>query len=88
MPNKDAAKKYMRVSARKGARNASLRSQIDNLRRKFQKALGTKNSSEATDLYGKLQKALDAAARHNVVHPNTAARTKSRLSSALQKINA
>lgn len=86
MPNIDAAKKYMRVSARKGAQNTQWRSKIEQLQRKFRKAIAAKNAGDAQSLFQTLQKTLDAAARRRVIHTNTAARTKSRLAASVRSI--
>ncbi len=83
MPNTASAKKSLRVSARKTARNAHWQSRIENLRRKFHKAVAAKNSAVAQEIFQRFQKVLDAAAQRNVVHANTAARTTSRFARAL-----
>jgi small subunit ribosomal protein S20 len=86
MPNKDSAKKYMRVSAKKKAKNDEWRSKISNLERKFRKAIAGSKKEEAQTLAKDLQKTFDKAAKLNVLHKNTASRSVSRLSAVLQKI--
>jgi small subunit ribosomal protein S20 len=86
MANRDAAKKYMRVSATKRARNNEWRSTLHNLRRQFKKAVATKNTAEVQTVLKTLQKTLDGAARRRVIHANTAARTKSRLAAAARRL--
>jgi len=86
MPNKDSARKYVRVSAKKKAKNDEWRSKIANLERKFRKAVTGSKKEEAQGLAKDLQKALDKAAKLNVMHKNTASRTVSRLSAAIQRI--
>ena len=86
MPNKDSARKYMRVSAKKKEKNDEWRSKIANLERKFHKAVAANKKEEASGFAKDLQKAMDKAARLNVLHKNTASRSVSRFSAALQKI--
>jgi small subunit ribosomal protein S20 len=86
MPNKDSAKKYMRVSVKKQEKNDEWRSKISNLERKFHKAVVGNKKEEAQGLAKDLQKALDKAARLRVLHKNTASRNVSRLSAKLQKV--
>jgi len=86
MPNTDAARKAIRTSARKGARNTHWRYRIENLQRKFRKAVSAKNATEANALFRDLQKTVDAAAQRHIIHRNTAARTKSRLADAVRRL--
>lgn len=65
-----AGLKHLRTSATRRAANAGVRSRIKTLVRAGQ--TDTKQISQA-------QAALDKAASHGVIHPNTAARRKSRL---------
>ncbi len=85
MPIKAAAKKYMRVSARKRAQNDRWRNRLAVLQRKFKHVLAEKKGEDARTLYQSLQKTLDAAARRHVIHRNAAARKKSRLAAALKR---
>lgn len=84
MPNKDSAKKYMRVSAKKQLKNNEWFSKLSNLERKFKKAVATGKKEDAATLSKELQKTLDRAARRNVIHKNAAARTKSRIVAKLK----
>lgn len=76
----------MRVSAKKKAQNDEWRSKLANLERKFQKAVKTKSKEEAEKIAKELQKTLDKSAKLNVIHKNTAARSKSRSQKALKNI--
>ncbi len=85
MPQTGAAKKALRVSRRRRTINDRWRNTLRSLERKFRQAMTGKKSDEAHALYGKLQSTIDRMARRHIVHRNTAARTKSRLSVRLQK---
>lgn len=79
----------------KKAHRASLRRHVFNVRRKdalhdavkdVRKALTAANGSEAEKLLPAAFKAIDKAAKRNVISKNTAARKKSRLARALKRI--
>lgn len=76
MPNTKTAKKRMRQGE---ARNEKNRQQRSTLRTAIKKVRTAPNAEEANKLMGDAEKLLDRAARTNLVHPNAAARTKSRL---------
>jgi small subunit ribosomal protein S20 len=84
MPNTASAKKRMRQDSVRRARNrstkASLRTQLRNVRT----AIAAKKVEESETEFRKLVKKLDQAAAHNVIHANSAARTKSRVSHAIK----
>lgn len=88
MPQTTAAKKALRVSRRRRAINDRWRNALRSLERKFRQAVTGEKPDEARVLYGKLQSTIDRMARRDIVHRNTAARTKSRLSARLQKATA
>lgn len=85
MPQTAAAKKALRVSRRRRAINDRWRKTLRSLQRKFRQAMTEKKSDEARTLYGELQSTIDRMAQRHIVHRNTAARAKSRLSARLQK---
>ncbi len=80
MPRIKSAKKRMRQTKVRTARNksqrSSLRTAVKNVRSATTKADATKALSVAASL-------LDRAGRKNLVHPKTAARQKSRLAKAV-----
>ena len=80
MPIKKSAKKYMRVSARKQQYNAKTKGLFRSAIKKTQEAVAKGNVAEAKEWLQRAGKALDKAAQKNVLHKNTAARKKSRLS--------
>ncbi|MEZ4412704.1 MAG: 30S ribosomal protein S20 [Gemmatimonadales bacterium] len=80
MPRIKSAKKRMRQTkvrtARNKAQRSKLRTAVKNVRTAATKAEATKALTEAASL-------LDRAGRKNLVHPRTAARQKSRLAKAI-----
>ena len=86
MPNTPSAKKRMRQDAARRIRNRSTKSVLRTQVRKIREAIAAKELDKCQDEFKTLVKKLDKAASHNVIHPNRAARTKSRLSSAIKAI--
>lgn len=83
MPNIKSAKKRLRQSLRRRAQNRSIRSEIRTRTRTF---LQTGSREEAEEAYRKLASLLDRAARKRILHPNAAARHKSRLAQRLSQL--
>lgn len=86
MPQTNAAKKALRVSARKRAVNDRWRHKVKDALLAVRNALREKNKSTAAAAFTSAQKVLDRAARRNVIPPNKAARKKSRLQQAIAKL--
>ncbi len=84
MPQLKAAKKSLRQNIRRRAVNDRWRKKMRQEVHAVKESLAEKNKEAALEAYTKAQSALDRAARRHVVHPNKAARKKSRL---LRKIN-
>lgn len=85
MPNVKSAEKRMRTNEIRAQRNRQRRSQLRTAIRKVRQAENPEAASQA------LQQAvtlLDRAARRRVIHPNKAARTKSRLTTFVQGLGA
>ncbi|HEY7682411.1 MAG TPA: 30S ribosomal protein S20 [Gemmatimonadales bacterium] len=76
MPRLKSAKKAMRKSRAAHARNRARRSQLRTAVRKVRSA---ENAKDAQAAYLEAARLLDRAGRKNLVHRNTASRTKSRL---------
>jgi small subunit ribosomal protein S20 len=76
VPRIKSAKKRMRQARTHQATNRTQRSQLRTALKKVRSATG----NAATEAYAEAVKLLDRAGRKRVVHPNTAARHKSRLS--------
>jgi len=86
MPNTASAKKRMRQDAGRRIRNRATKSRLRTRIRKLRAAIDAKDVATSTDEFRALGKQLDRAAARNVIHANTAARTKSRLSKAIKAI--
>lgn len=82
MPRTKSAKKQMRQSRSNTARNKSQRSA---LRSAIKKVRSTGSTKEGPAAYLEAVKLLDRAGRKRLIHPNTAARQKSRLAKAIKK---
>jgi small subunit ribosomal protein S20 len=86
MPNTSSAKKRMRQDAVRRIRNRSTKSTLRTQLRKVRAAIAAKKVDESEAEFKTLVRKLDQAANRNVIHANSAARTKSRLSSAVKAI--
>lgn len=86
MPIKKAAKKYMRITARKTKKNAKLRGAFRGAVKKTREAIANGNMPSATEWFNKAAKALDKAAQKKVIKKNTAARKKSRLNKMIKSL--
>ena len=86
MPQLQAAKKDLRKSQRRRTVNDRWRLAMRKSVRVVQDAITEKNQKAATAAMPKAQAALDRASRRNIIHPNKAARKKSRLLKAIAKI--
>ena len=78
MPRTRSAKKAMRQTKARTAVNRAQRSALRSAVKKAKSATGTPEEQQAA--VREAERLLDRASRKNIVHPNTAARTKSRLS--------
>jgi small subunit ribosomal protein S20 len=87
MANLPAAKKSIRVTKRRTARNEKLRNRIESLTRKTLKLIETGEAKLADQQFQSAQKAIDKAAKNRVIHPNKASRMKSRLAKKLNNLN-
>ena len=83
MPNTKSAKKDLLTSRRNHQRNQSVKSRLKTLRTK---ALAAIKADVATsdDAIKTALKEFDSAATKGIIHPNTAARRKSRLCKRLK----
>ena len=85
MPKTKTAEKSARSAARKAERNKSIRSVTKSSVTKAEKLVASKKGGDAKTAVTEAISALDRAAKKKVIHPNTAARKKSRL---MKKLNA
>jgi len=77
MPILDAAKKYVKVTARKNAFNKKTKLTMKNAIRKVSDAVLAKDRSGAEKLFKAAQQAIDKAVKKGILKKNTAARRKS-----------
>ena len=79
MPIKHAALKQIRKDRKRHERNQALRSELKTLTKRLLALLSAKKSAEAAALLHLVAKKYDRAASRHIIHRNTAARYKSRL---------
>lgn len=84
MPNTRSAAKQVRVQERRRLRNQSVRSATRTFVRKAEEQVTAGAAETAPEAVREAVSALDRAARKGVIHPNAAARKKSRL---MKKLN-
>lgn len=84
MANTKSAKKQIRNSYRKWLSNRYVKGNMRSAVQSVREAIAAGNMEEAAALMPNAARQLDKAARKNVIHPNKAARLKSRL---MQQIN-
>ena len=80
MPNVKSAEKRMRTSAVRADRNRQFRSK---LRTALKKVRAAGDAETAGPAFREAASLLDRAARKRIIHPNKAARAKSRLSARI-----
>jgi len=84
MPTTKSAKKRLRQSLDRRAKNRSTRSLLKTLVRAVREAIAAGKADEAAAALKIASKKLDQAAANKVIHGNAAARMKSRLSAAIK----
>lgn len=85
MPITSSAKKALRASKRKHVFNERRKNALSSIVKKVRKFVSDKNTKEALVLLSAAYKAIDKAAKTNLIKKNTAARKKSRLSKLVKK---
>ena len=83
MPNVKSAEKRMRTSAIRADRNRQFRSRM---RTALKRVRNAENSEAGATAFREAASLLDRAARKRIIHPNKAARAKSRLSRHIAKL--
>jgi len=86
MPNKKAAEKALRQSAKKEIKNKKSVSDVAALIRKIKKAVVAKDQKIAIELLKQVTKKIDKARQKSALKKNTAARKKSRISRLVNSI--
>ncbi len=79
MANTSSAKKKIRVDERKTKINKRRKDSYKSARKELKKAVESKNTKNVPNLLGKAYKAIDKAAKNNIIHKKTASRYKSSL---------
>ncbi len=88
MPHTKSAKKRVRVSERRRARNKPIKSQIKTYIKRANELILEDELDAAEKAVKQAISTLDKAAGKGVIHPNNAARRKSRLMQKLNKAKA
>lgn len=88
MPNTPSAAKRARQSERRRQRNQAIKSATRTAVRKAREALESGDVQQAISRLQDAASALDRAARKGIIHPNQAARRKSRLARRLNALQA
>jgi small subunit ribosomal protein S20 len=86
MANTAQARKRARQATKQRALNMSQRSALRTAIKKVRKAIGAGDKSAAQSVFNDSQSVIDSIADKNIVHKNTAARYKSRLSAAIKAL--
>lgn len=86
MPGKESAQKQVRVSEKRRLRNKSTRSLLKTNTTKAQRLIFSGELEPARQAVVTAISSLDKAAGKGVIHPNNAARRKSRLMKKLNKV--
>jgi len=76
----------MRVTERKTEKNRKIKGQFRSAIKATKEAVSKGDADKATEFLKRSMKALDKAAQKNVLHKNTAARSKSRLNKMVKSI--
>ena len=86
MANSAQARKRARQATQQRAHNMSLRSTLRTAIKKVRKAIGAGDKTAAQAVFKDSQCVIDSIADKKIVHKNTAARYKSRLSAAIKAL--
>jgi small subunit ribosomal protein S20 len=86
MANTPSAHKRNRQNARRRERNRAARSRLRTAVRKLRGAVAGGNKEAAAELLAPTVSLLDSTAGKGIIHPNAAARTKSRLTRSVAKL--
>lgn len=88
MPNSRSAKKRLRQNEKRRLRNRSQRSTMRTHLRRVREAIESGNVEQSEAEFRLATKTLDQAAAKRLIHPNAAARVKSRLSAKIKALKA
>ena len=87
MPIIKSAKKRVRQNARLRARNRMRRSTLRTSIRRLHEAIEAGDTAAVQTRWVETQGLIDRTARLGIIHPNAAARTKSRLARRIQQLS-
>jgi small subunit ribosomal protein S20 len=88
MANTDSARKRIRQTAKRTARNRARMSRVRTFLRKVEQAIASGDKGAAQQAFQAAQPELQRAATKGVLHDNTVARKLSRLSSRIKALAA
>lgn len=88
MPILQNAKKALRQSKKRAARNKIVLATIKSLRVKVRKALDSKKAEDAAKFIREVSQKIDKAVQKKVLHKNTGSRMKSRMMKHLTALKA
>lgn len=88
MPNTKSAKKRVKITQKKRLRNLAVRSQAKTMVSQAEELVFAGKPKKAKEAVAGAISSLDRAAQKGVIHPNNAARRKSRLMKKLNKAQA
>jgi len=79
MPHSVSAKKRVKQNEKSRERNKAKKSAMRTQLKKVREAIESGDKAAAKVEFPRAMKLLDKAARHNIIHPNKAAREKARI---------
>ncbi|HEY8459883.1 MAG TPA: 30S ribosomal protein S20 [Blastocatellia bacterium] len=88
MPNHKSAEKRDRQNARRNAINTANRSRLRTQIKKLRAALAAGSLHEARELHAATISIIDKSVQKGILHRNTAARHKARLTTSINKLAA
>lgn len=86
MPHSRQAKKRMKQNEGRRLKNKAVKSSMRTQIKKVDKAIEAKDVAAAEKELAAAMKKLDKAAKSNVIHPNQAARRKSRIQKRINEV--
>jgi small subunit ribosomal protein S20 len=86
MPNTKSAKKRLRQNIVRRGQNRSIKRAVRTQCRKVREAVTAGDAQQAETEFRLAVKRLDRAGTKNIIHPNAAARLKSRLSAQIKAL--
>ncbi|WAH38527.1 30S ribosomal protein S20 [Alicyclobacillus dauci] len=86
MPNIKSAVKRVRIAERQSLRNTSMKSALRTTIKKYETSVSKKDAEAARETLLVATRAIDKAVTKGILHKNTAARKKSRLTKRLNNL--